>query len=259
LTSVAGSLTVVGTGIEFLTQLTAQARDAISRADDVHYLAADPATGTLLESLNPHARSLAHLYRAGVPRTESYSAIVEEILASVRAGRRVCAAFYGHPGVLVHPGHEAIRRARAEGHSARMLPGISAEACLVADLGVDPGRTGWQSYEATDFVLYRRRIDSTAALVLWQVGGLADPGYPLEEPTPERRQALIDALCESGYQPGHGVVLYEASRYAVCRPVIRLLQLGELATAPLPTSATLYVPPARLPERNVRMAQRLGM
>jgi len=31
-----------------------------------------------------------------------------------------------------------------------MLPGISAEDCLFADIGVDPGIYGCQSFEATD-------------------------------------------------------------------------------------------------------------
>jgi len=31
-----------------------------------------------------------------------------------------------------------------------MLPGISAEDCLVADLGIDPASSGCQSYEAND-------------------------------------------------------------------------------------------------------------
>ena len=32
-------------------------------------------------------------------------------------------------------------------------PGISAEYCLVADLGIDPGATGMQSMEATQFMI----------------------------------------------------------------------------------------------------------
>ena len=40
--------------------------------------------------------------------------MVERILAPVRAGKQVVAAFYGHPGVFVQPSHEAIRRAIAD-------------------------------------------------------------------------------------------------------------------------------------------------
>ena len=96
--------------------------------------------------------------------------MAEAILEPVRAGKRVCAAFYGHPGVFVLPSHEAIARARAEGFDATMLPGVSAEDCLVADLGVDPARNGLQSYEAGDFLRRRPAIEPTTALVLWQIG-----------------------------------------------------------------------------------------
>jgi hypothetical protein len=56
------------------------------------------------------------------------------------------------------------------GVSARMLPGVSAEDNLIADLGVDPA--GLQSYEATGFLVYKYRFDTSAGLVLWQVGVL---------------------------------------------------------------------------------------
>ena len=165
-----GSLTVVGTGIQLGTHITPEARLAIERADVVLSVVSEPVMQGFLEQLNPSTRSLHELYELGESRAEAYEAMTEEILRHVREGKAVCAAFYGHPGVFVAPSHEAVRRARAEGFPARMLPGISAEDCLFADLGVDPSRVGCQSYEATDFLVHARTIDPTAALVLWQIG-----------------------------------------------------------------------------------------
>jgi uncharacterized protein YabN with tetrapyrrole methylase and pyrophosphatase domain len=253
----AGSLTVVGTGIELAVHVTPQALAEIQRADDVPYLVADAATGAWLRSLTPRARSLKHLYQPTAHRAVSYEAIVDELLSRVRAGLRVCAAFYGHPGVFVQPSHEAIRRARAEGFEARMLPAVSAEDCLFADLGVDPGRTGCQSYEATDFLVHERRIDPTAALVLWQVGGVGDRGYP-PEATPEHLQVLVDTLLAS-YPADHEVVLYEASPYPVCPPFVSRLSLAELPTASVPMLATLYVAPAAPPRRDLAAMRSLGL
>ena len=76
----------------------------------------------------------------GRSRLDTYQDMVDRILACVREGSDVCVAFYGHPGVFVYPSHEAIKRARIEGYKATMLPGISAEDCLFADLGIDPGK-----------------------------------------------------------------------------------------------------------------------
>ena len=249
---------VVGTGIEFAAQLTPLARSAIEQATDVPYLVSGPATETLLRDLNPSARTLQRLYQHGPRRRESYEAMVEDILASVRLGRRVCAVFYGHPGMFVYPSHEAIRRARAEGFDAEMLPGISSEACLVADLGVDPGQTGWQSYEATDFVVNRRRIDPSASLVLWQVGVLGETGYPISDSTPERRAVLVDVLSE-WYPPDHELIVYESSSYAVCPPRITRVSLKEFEATPLSPASTLYVAPASTPRRDLTVARRLGV
>jgi precorrin-6B methylase 1 len=85
----------------------------------------------------------------GEPHNYAYDRMVERILSYVRRGLNVCVVFYGHPGVFVHPGHESIRRARIEGFSACILPGISAEDCLFAELGIDPSKNG-QSFEATE-------------------------------------------------------------------------------------------------------------
>lgn len=207
------------------------------------YVVADQAAAAWLESLNPNARSLSSLYRPDVPRRQIYDEMVDEILSAVRRGARVCAVFYGHPGVYVQPSHDAVRRARSEGIAARMLPAISAEDCLFADLGVDPGEHGWQSWEANNFLLRGRRPDPTASLVLWQVDAIGRLDAS-REPDPGALRELEAALAEH-YPPEHEVVFYRASIYPIVGPEIvgvRLDELGALDGAP---TGTLYVPPVR--------------
>jgi len=166
--------------------------------------------------------------------------MIEEILAPVRAGQRVCAAFYGHPGVFVLPSHEAIGQARREGYAARMLPGVSAEDCLFADLGLDPAAAGCQSYEATRFLERGPAIEPAAALVLWQVG-VVGSSHHTAEPVAPALDALVGAL-RAIYPDEHEVVVYEASPYAGVAPLVRTVPLTALAEAVTPAS-TLYVPP----------------
>ena len=137
-----GSLTIVGTGISVLGQTTIEARAHMQQADKLLYLVADPAATHWIEGLNSTAESLQGFYGEGKRRIVTYLEMVEHILFYVREGKRVCVAFYGHPGVFVFPAHESIKQARSEGFTAKMLPGISAEDCLFADLGVDPGSDG---------------------------------------------------------------------------------------------------------------------
>jgi uncharacterized protein YabN with tetrapyrrole methylase and pyrophosphatase domain len=252
-----GSLTVVGTGIQLGTQLTAEARACLEDADEVLYLVADPPVISLVERLNPRARSLHTHYEPGASRKRTYAAITEEILERVRAGATVCVAFYGHPGVFVDPSHRAISRARAEGYPARMLPAVSAEDCLFADLGVDPGRSGCQSYEATDFLLRNRAVDASAALILWQVGVVGNLAYAPEGDT-SNVGVLVERL-QTAYPLDHGTVLYEASLYPGCDPLIEHVRLSELAGAEITPMSTLYVPPAEERPRDPKVAARLGI
>src|ERR687884_265742 len=103
-----GSLTVVGTGVDVVSQLTPAARIAIEAADEVPYLVADPVAALRVEALNPRSRSLDGFYGETKPRRETYAEVVDAIVSDVTAGAHVCAVLYGHPGVFAWPGHKAI-------------------------------------------------------------------------------------------------------------------------------------------------------
>jgi uncharacterized protein YabN with tetrapyrrole methylase and pyrophosphatase domain len=240
---VTGELVVVGTGIG-AARLTAEGRAAIEAADRVLYLVPDPISVHAVEQLNPRSTSLADCYVEGEHRRKAYARMVEAILEPVRAGQRVCAAFYGHPGVFVLPSHDAVALARSEGFAARMLQGISAEDCLFADLGVDPAEAGCQSYEATRFLEHRPLVEPRAALVLWQVGVVGSANHSAEAEAP-RLHELVERLREL-YPDEHEVVVYEASSFAGIGPLVRSTPLVGLADAVTPAS-TLYVPPLERP------------
>src|SRR5438874_7274644 len=214
-----------------------------------------PYTTLFRSKLSPSAHSLRPHYAVGRERAETYVRMVEEILGAVREGRNVCAVFYGHPGVFASPSHEAVRRARAEGFSAVMLPAVSAEDCLFADLGVDPGESGCQSYEATDFLLRRRTFDPAAPLVLWQVAFIGVTGAPVA-PSQHAFGVLVEHLLEF-YDASHHVVVYEASPYPVGAANVRELTLGEARDVELGAMSTLYVPPATARPVDAAMRARL--
>jgi uncharacterized protein YabN with tetrapyrrole methylase and pyrophosphatase domain len=238
-----GSLVVVGTGIKLIAHTTAEALGCMQRAEKLFYLVTDPAIEAWVRRLNPSATTLYDCYVDGKPREKSYEQMTGRILSAVRSGLNVCVAFYGHPGVFADTPHRSIRRARREGFPARMLPGVSAEDCLFADLGVDPGVNGCQSFEATDFLASRRRFDPTSSLILWQVGVLGEPSVRDDMTCrPERLRVLIDAL-RRHYSVRHPVVLYEAAQFSVCNPVIKRVPLFKLLKQTILPMTTLYLPP----------------
>jgi uncharacterized protein YabN with tetrapyrrole methylase and pyrophosphatase domain len=257
-----GSLTIVGTGFQAVRHLTVESKMIIEQADKVLYLISDPVSELWVKKTNPNSESLMTLYLGGKYRPDTYKEMTELTLKYVRQGLNVCAIYYGHPGVFVYPSHESIRQSRNEGFDARMLPGISAEDCLFADLGIDPGTRGCQSFEATDFLLNKRKFDTSCHVILWQIGGIGDFTY---DPDRDNKPSLniMTNFLQKYYDRHHEVCIYQAAEYAICKPIIQRLSLSKLATeeALVNYASTLYVPPktTSVAKGDYNMARKLGV
>jgi hypothetical protein len=151
-----------------------------------------------------------------------------------------------------------MRRARREGFDARMLPGISAEDCLFADLGLDPAWSGCQSFEATDFLVRSRRFDTRSHLVLWQIGVIGNLCRPAKGEDLPGLAVLVEVL-EAYYGPEHPVIIYEASPYPGLDPVIQRVPLGQTQNARITPISTMLVPPKEEAPLDAAMMERLGL
>jgi hypothetical protein len=253
-----GIFVAVGLGMMLGAHLSPRARSEIEQADAVFVLVSDAIVELWLQRMRPDMRSLQPFYAEGKRRTDSYREMIEAMLTEVRAGKRVCGVFYGHPGVFAQVPHHAVAQARAEGFDAQMQPGISAEDCLYADLGIDPATYGCQHYEASQLLFFRRRLDPSAYLVLWQIGLTGDRSLARFGTGPAYRRLLVDLLAEEGYPAAHEVVVYEAATLPIAQPRIERIALGGLIEAQLHPQTTLVVPPARPMQRNEAMLARIA-
>lgn len=253
-----GRLAIVGSGIKSVAQCTIEAKREIEGADIVYTLVPDPVAMHWIRQLNPRVTPLDSLYQTEDHRWNTYQAMVNTLLNAVRQQQHVTAVYYGHPGVFVQPSHDAIKQARAEGFSAYMQAGISAEDCLYADLGFDPADMGCQSYEATQFLVWPRQFDPRAALVLWQIGVLGDLTLTRATPLPGALRLLTQKLL-AFYDPDHLVALYESATVDVAQSSVEWLPLKQLSRARPSHVATLYIPPygELAPDMNVVAALKL--
>src|SRR5688572_30907689 len=241
--SSSGSLVCVGIGMTLGSHLTPLSRSYIESSDVVFTASSDGMVELWLSKMHRDVRSLQGYYEQGKSRMQTYRQMIDAMLAEVRAGKKVCAAFYGHPGVFAWPPHRAIELARQEGYPAHMEPGVSAEDCLYADLGIDPGRYGCQHYEASQLMLYRRRIDTCAYLILWQVGVAGDRSLARFATGAEYRQVLVDVLTRD-YAPGHEAIVYKVATLPTQQPRIERTTIAELPHVDIDMHATVVIPPA---------------
>lgn len=251
-----GSLACVGLGMTLGSHLTPLARSHIEQADVVFAGLSDGIVEMWLERMHPDVRSLQPYYKEGKSRMKTYREWVDLMMTEVRSGKRVCGVFYGHPGIFAWSPHKAIEVARAEGFAAHMEPGISAEDCLYADLGIDPGRFGCQHFEASQLLFYERRIDPTGYLVLWQVGLVGDRSLARFETGSAYRQVLVDLLSRD-YPLDHEVIIYRGATLPIEQPRVRRVALRDLPNVLLTAEETVVLPPAETLKPNLAFRERL--
>lgn len=234
-------LVVVGTGIQLGRHMSARSLSEIQEAECVLALT-DGAAHAMIAEMRPDLVDLRVHYAPGKDRRQTYREMEAAIMTEVLAGKRVCAVFYGHPGVFADVPHAVVRKSREAGLSARMEPGISSEACLYADLGIDPGRHGVQSLEATQFLLEEREIDTRSLLLLWQVALTGDTACTRFHAEPRELARLVERLLRD-YPADHEVILYEAARLPIEPFRADRMPLRALAEAHYEEYTTLVVPP----------------
>lgn len=249
---------IVGTGIKFVSHLTTEAKAYIQKSEKVLYLVNEPAMEEWIKQNNPHAESLYNLYITHSKRLICYKAITDHIVNEVSKKQHVCVVLYGHPTVFAKPALDAAIQVRNAGYDTRILPGISAEDCLFADLMIDPGSCGCQSFEATDFLIRKKQFDTSCHLVLWQVGIIGMLEHPTMHDNTHGATLLLEQLTRY-YPENHEIVLYEASQYPHFSPKITYLPLSELKNAPFSVISTLYIPPVGKANLDLEMLTMLNI
>lgn len=242
-----GSLTIAGCGLH-PGHMTLETKTLIENAEKVLLVAPNPLSIQHIIGLNPATEHLGRFYNEeGISRPEIYHKMAMHMVELVREGNNVVTVFYGHPGVFVTSTRTASQILRDEGYQVKMLPGISADACLFADFDLDPADTGCQSHEATRFLLTDVNVDVSAALILWQLGLTGEHTNSKFKPGKKGLEALCKRLLEH-YPADHKVCIYEAPTLPGFSARKDWVTIPELVNSKVGVISTLVVPAARDPE-----------
>lgn len=248
------SLTVVGLGITLGKHVSERTLSEIKAAEQVFALV-DGMALAWLKRFRPDVISLHPLYGNGdKSRRDAYQQMSQQLVAAAQSSR-VCAVLYGHPGVFADVAHMAIGQLREQGIAAQMEPGVSADACLYADLGIDPGKHGLISMEATHFLLFQRQLDPSMLVLLWQLGVTGDLRFT-DPGTNRARLALLAEKLALYYPKTTPMLLYEAAQLAIQPMRAEAITLAQLANAATSQITTLVIPP-QAPRRDRYWQQRL--
>lgn len=253
-----GSYVAISTGMLLAGHISVRAKRIVEEADVVLSLMPHPIAENWLSGISKEHISLQSYYGEGKYRKQSYDEMIQRILEEVRKGKNVCGAFYGHAGVFAWVPHESIRLAQQEGYSAYMEPGISAEACLYSDLGIDPGSNGIHSYEASQFLFYGHEPNVTSYLLLWQIALAGETTAKTFKTTQRNLEVFVEHLLQ-WYSQEQEMILYEAAFLPLEKVRKERIKLKDLPKAELNLHTTLIIPPARKMKLNKELINKLSL
>jgi hypothetical protein len=242
-------LYIVGLGIRGTEQITPEAGAALRACRKVYFGAEQRGIAEYLQRYGCEVEDLYALAEPGASRPATYQRMADKVLQAARERPPVGFAVYGHPMILVLPTRLIRQQAPELGLSVKVIPGVSALDCLLADLGFDPCERGLIQYEATYALLYQPPLDPAAACLLWQAGMAETVLYDLGVSRPGRFRRLSDYLAR--FHPGgHRVALAISPRDPLDGPIIAWLTIDELREAheDVMSGATLFIPPSSEPE-----------
>jgi len=241
-------LIIAGTGIKFLSHLSYEVQAAVKHSDCVLYLVNEPAIKNWIATNSKKSLSLDDAYFSCQRRSNSYSMIEKKVAEQLESYSKVCLLVYGNPVFFSTAAVKISLDLSKKGISVDVMPAISALDCLFTDLRVDPANDGFQSYEATSFVVYDHDFITNSSLILWQIGviGIVDTITEKKTCDPNNRVFmgfLVEKLL-SKYPPYHLCYIYVAAQYPGSSPQISECQISQLSDIDIDRLATLYIPPS---------------
>ena len=237
-----GTLVIVGSGIKSISHITIEAKKYIEQSEKVLYLLNEPSVKEWVKKLNPNSESLDSLYTKYVLRKKNYDTITNYILETLSNFRHLCVVVYGHPTFFCQPAINAIILAREKKFNAFMLPAVSSVDCLFSDLLIDPGFSGCQIYDATDFLINNYILVPTNHVIFLQIGAIGSITRSKFHSN-KNGALLFQKYLLKFYSLKDKIILYEAALYPTFKPKIIYSNLLKFPAQNITPLTTLYIPP----------------
>lgn len=239
------TLVIAGFGIKFLSHLTWETDKILKNSDKVFYLANDKMYPEWVKSINKNTESLHAIYFSKSMRIDAYYLIKEKILAGLNNYNNVCFVIYGNPVFLVQVTSLIANAARMEGHTVHVLPAISSFDCLLADLNINPGEGGMQLFEARELLVYKKFIDISAHIVIFQPAAIGQDGHSRDRHQILKGLALLSDYLLTFYDASQEVIFYEASQYPTIKEKLFKTHLNMISQIEVSSKMTMYIKPAK--------------
>ena len=193
-------LILAGFGASDALQITVEAQQAVVRAGRVLALGLPGRLRTVLERQGVEITDLDDRF-AGAAAAEAYAATAAAVLARAEQDPPAVFLSQGNPLLLNAVNRYLVVEANKRKLTVRVYPGVSPVDAIVADLGIDVGRSGLQTLSARGLVDRPVSLNPMTPMLLLQLAGVATDGASAEA------YGRLLAVLEHAYPPSQPVTM----------------------------------------------------
>lgn len=202
------NITVIGSGILGLKQITPEGVAAIKKSEECFWIGKIDGIQDLILSENIKAENLSGLYINGENDTDNYERIITRLYKAMKIRKNIALIVPGHPRVGV-----TIVQKLSDEKSIKLVcyPGISSFDTMINDLSIDPLEEGTCILDANRLILYDYFMESSINYFIYHVCSVGNVKTDFLDPTENNRvNFLIDKLSKH-YPPDHKLYLLSSS------------------------------------------------
>lgn len=242
-------LACVGISIHGLGAVTFEALAHLVCADVVFCYPPTRRHYELLKLINRNAINMHDtLYLRGSPFDPAYDAIINEVIQTVKGGKRVAYATQGSPVFHCGTAVSLHRRAKREGFSSILVSGVSSFELLCAELAEDYDIRNIQICSVRDYVEGTIAINARIPCLLFDLGRYVMPAVR-EVPDAlagPKLAALTELLCVNYPADYEIVLMYVKGNGSCLKQRTKLIDL-EATVMGFGALPTIFFPARQMP------------
>ena len=215
-------LVLAGFGASSALQLTVEAQQMAAQIGQVVSLGLPERTRALLTRQSVTVTPLDRLFE-GKPFAEGYAAVAQAVLARAEKDPPAMFISQGSPLLVNAITRFLVAEATRLEMPMRIFPGVSPIDVMVAEIGIDVGRTGLLSISAAGLLARPVALNPRVPVLLLELAGLQADGA-----SAEAYGGLVELL-QAEYPPKQPMTLVNMSGDGgITRATVALADFGEL-------------------------------
>lgn len=242
------SLTIVGMGVQGLSQITLQGIEALRNVKIVTYWqASDADVLPFFKNIGvDNFENLNSLYIDGAHDQANYDRIYDRITAAIAEFEHVAFFVYGHPRVGISLTAPLERWCKDNNATCRVVIAPSSFDTMCNDLHLDPLERGTVLLDANRLLLLQFQIEVSLNYFIYHICSVGTAKTHFSNPHINNRLDLLANYLRSYYPSSHPVALVSSATATNHDPKLTQFSLAELERHidSIDFATTLFVPAA---------------